>query len=133
MWRRLTVRGLMAAVAVVALLIGGSLEYARLKTLGREYAGRAINARRSMEPARRSLGWSHERWMAECRRFDQIEQASGGWYKFPRPPSPEWAKTLVAYWEPVVAKYERAARYPWLPVEPDPPRPERSGNDARGG
>ncbi len=22
------------------------------------------------------------------------------------------------------AKYERAARYPWLPVEPDPPEPE---------
>jgi hypothetical protein len=21
-------------------------------------------------------------------------------------------------------KYERAARYPWLPVEPDPPEPE---------
>jgi hypothetical protein len=124
MWRRLTVRGLMAAVGVVALLIGGSLEFARLKTLGREYTGRAINARRSMEPARRSLGWSHERWLAECRRFDQIEQASGGWYEFGRPPSPERAKPLVAYWEPVVAKYERAARYPWLSVEPDPSRPE---------
>jgi hypothetical protein len=124
MWKRFSVRGLMVAVAVVALLMGGLLEYARLKRLGREYAGRAIGARRAMEPARRSLGWSHERWLAECRRFDQIEQASGGWYKFGRPPSPERAKRLVAYWQPVVAKYERAARYPWLPVEPDPPRPE---------
>lgn len=130
MWKRFSVRGLMVAVAVVALLLGGSLEYARLKRLGREYAGRAIGARRAMEPARKSLGWSHERWLAECRRLDQMEQASGGWFKsggsynLPRPPSPERANRLVAYWQPVVAKYERAARYPWLPVEPDPPRPE---------
>ena len=24
----------------------------------------------------------------------------------------------------MLAKYERAARYPWLPVEPDPPAPK---------
>jgi hypothetical protein len=124
MWRRLTVRGLMAAVAVAALLIGGPLEYARLKGLGREYAVRAIRARRFMEGARRASGWSHERWLAECRPFDRYEQESGGRYTVARPPSPERAKRIVAYWKPVVAKYERAARYPWLPVEPDPPRPE---------
>jgi hypothetical protein len=27
-------------------------------------------------------------------------------------------------WDRVAEKYERAARYPWLPVEPDPPEPE---------
>jgi hypothetical protein len=31
----------------------------------------------------------------------------------------------VASWhEALAAKYRRAARYPWLPVEPDPPGPE---------
>lgn len=113
----------MVAVAVVALLIGGTLEYARLKRLSREYAGRALNARRAMARAKRSVGWSHEHWLAECRRFDQLEQASGNWYKLVRPLSPEQAKKLVNYWEPVVAKYDRAARYPWLPAAPDPPRP----------
>ncbi len=31
----------------------------------------------------------------------------------------------VARWhETLAAKYRRAARYPWLPVDPDPPGPE---------
>ena len=30
----------------------------------------------------------------------------------------------TAYYESMARKYERAARYPWLPVEPDPPMPE---------
>jgi hypothetical protein len=77
-----------------------------------------------MEPARRAVDWSYEHWLAQCERFDQIEQATGNQYRLPRPPSPERARRLVAYWKPVIAKYERAARYPWLSVEPDPPRPE---------
>jgi hypothetical protein len=32
-------------------------------------------------------------------------------------------KRLVAYYRELGVKYERAARYPWLPVEPDPPEP----------
>jgi hypothetical protein len=29
-----------------------------------------------------------------------------------------------AYYIDLIQKYERAARYPWLPVAPDPPEPE---------
>jgi hypothetical protein len=29
----------------------------------------------------------------------------------------------VHYHAALARKYERAARYPWLPVEPDPPQP----------
>jgi hypothetical protein len=29
----------------------------------------------------------------------------------------------AAYWGALRGKYERAARRPWLPVEPDPPQP----------
>ena len=43
---RMTTRRWMLAVAVVGLLLGGSLAFVRLKTLSRHYAGRAINARR---------------------------------------------------------------------------------------
>lgn len=32
---------------------------------------------------------------------------------------------LGAYHSKLRAKYERAARYPWLPVPPDPPEPKR--------
>jgi hypothetical protein len=28
-----------------------------------------------------------------------------------------------AYYTELIQKYERAARYPWLPVAPDPPKP----------
>ena len=34
-------------------------------------------------------------------------------------------KAALAQWQSIVAeKYRRAARYPWLPLEPDPPPPE---------
>lgn len=31
---------------------------------------------------------------------------------------------VIDYHSQLARKYERAARYPWLPVEPDPPEPE---------
>ena len=34
------------------------------------------------------------------------------------------AKARAAHHAALRSKYERAARYPWLPVEPDPPEPE---------
>ncbi len=30
----------------------------------------------------------------------------------------------IAWAQGLVGRYEYAARYPWLPVEPDPPEPE---------
>jgi hypothetical protein len=33
-------------------------------------------------------------------------------------------KQLGAHRRMLQRKYERAARYPWLPVEPDPPQPK---------
>jgi hypothetical protein len=33
-------------------------------------------------------------------------------------------RTRAAYFAELGAKYRRVARYPWLPVEPDPPEPE---------
>ena len=32
--------------------------------------------------------------------------------------------TFVEYHAELRRKYEYAARYPWLPIEPDPPKPE---------
>jgi hypothetical protein len=125
MRRRFTVRGLMALTAGAALLVGGPREFLRLRALKEEYAGRAIQARRAMAKAEWSQKWTHDRWPAECRRIEETEQKwMGGRFKMARPMAPDRAGRLVAYWKPILAKYERAARYPWLPVEPDPPRPE---------
>ena len=35
-----------------------------------------------------------------------------------------WLVSKVEYYKFMAAKYEFAARYPWLPVLPDPPEPE---------
>ena len=93
---------------------------------GRDYAGRAINARRALAYARMSAGWSHERWLAECRRIEESERkwTTGYPMSMGRPFRPSVARAYIAYWEPILSKYERAAVYPWLPLEPDPPRPE---------
>lgn len=34
------------------------------------------------------------------------------------------SRRLAGYHATLRRKYERAARYPWLPIEPDPPEPE---------
>jgi hypothetical protein len=34
---------------------------------------------------------------------------------------------MAAFHRRLRIKYERAARYPWLPVDPDPPEPEGDG------
>ncbi len=123
---RMTTRRWMLAVAVVGLLLGGSLAFVRLRTLSRHYAGRAINARRAVGYSRVSAGWSHDRWLAECRRIEEEERKwiIGTQMSIRRPLRPDVARSYIAYWEPNLSKYERAAAFPWLPLEPDPPRPE---------
>jgi hypothetical protein len=123
---RMTTRRWMIAVAIIGLVLGGSLEFVRLKRLSREYAGRAINARRALAYARMSVGWSHERWLAECRRIEESESkwTTGYPMSMGRPFRPNVARAYIAYWEPILSKYERASAYPWFPLEPNPPRPE---------
>jgi hypothetical protein len=120
---RFTVRKMMVAVAGVGLLLGGWLQIVRLRGLSHEYAGRAITARRRLNYASISSGWSHERWVANCREIDQSNRKYTR-YQIGRPLSPEVARKKVAYWLPIVSKYERASRRPWLPVEPDSPVPD---------
>ena len=120
---RFTVRSLLAAVAGVGLLIGGSLEFVRLTRVSREFAGRAMDARRSLGRARIPAGWSHERWLTECREIDRSNRKYAP-FQIGTPVSPEVARERIAYWELILSKYERLARYPWLPIEPDPPEPE---------
>jgi hypothetical protein len=109
----------MIAVAVVGLVVGGSRELVRLKGLSREYARCAINARRALGHARMSAAWSQERWLDECRAIDQSNRKYAP-FQMGYPLPPELARKRVAHWVPIVSKYERAARCPWLPVEPDP-------------
>jgi hypothetical protein len=70
--------------------------------------------------------WS-ERRAAE---FGELERYHGGvrwtwdWRVRQGPGSGQATAQVKSYHMAMAAKYEWAARYPWLPVWPDPPEPE---------
>ena len=101
---RFTVRRLMVAVAIM-----GSLSYGlRLWILNRTYRLRAES-----HVARKTEARGREAWAAKM--------AKSGYLSAPRA-SVEASK--VEYHDNMAIKYDHAARYPWLPVEPDPPEPK---------
>ncbi len=120
---RMTTRRWMVAVAGIGVLAGAWLQFVRVRRLGHEYTGRAINARRTLSYARMSADWRHEQWLAECQEVDQSNRKYAP-FQMGRPLAPELARKRVAYWVEIVSKYQSAARCPWLPVEPDPPVPD---------
>jgi hypothetical protein len=97
---RITTRRLMVLVAVVA----GALYGVHLKRLSRHYQDTAdARARHALEvfPQRRTS------------------------FEVPYPSYLEYQEQFVRkeYHDALRMKYERVARYPWLPVPPDPPEP----------
>jgi hypothetical protein len=66
-----------------------------------------------------SLGFLAERRARFLRVAAQHKSQTDWPWAFHLPPG------VVSYDIEMQLKYERAARYPWLPVEPDPPRPKR--------
>ena len=108
---RITTRRWMVAVAVVALLMGAGLG------LGRR--------------SRRFARLSEHHANAALEHFHTV-MALGGW-----PPQLQdlslaelarvrivyRVRALVNYHSALTQEYDRAARYPWLPVEPDLPEP----------
>jgi hypothetical protein len=112
----------MAVVAFVALAVGGFQEFKRLGQLSENYSRRAIMFARRATPYQRNMGRTHAEWEAKAAVIRK--QNEGAWMKFSVGPSPERSRKLWPYFHSLRQKYERAARYPWLPVEPDPPEPE---------
>jgi hypothetical protein len=97
---RFTVRRMMAAVAIVAVLLGWIQMRKRWEELRELYEGRCV------------IHAAHE----YLERDGGVDVFSGiGVVK----PNAERA----TYHARMRGKYERAARYPWLTVEPDPPPP----------
>ena len=111
---RFTVRRLMVAVAVVAILFGGMVELPRLWTLRQQHLGLAEKYRYWETRLDGAVGIRQE-----------ITYYSS---RLPRGPEPSPArlarmKAEASYYAGLRAKYERAARHPWLPVAPDPAPP----------
>jgi hypothetical protein len=98
---RLTVRGMMLAVAIVALVVWGE----RMRRASSAYWERAEFYRYLLTTPRNNPPPSEGESVASTTEIAQ-------------------GRRLIRYCEIMQAKYERAARRPWLPVEPDPPDPE---------
>ena len=136
---RFTVRWLMVGVAIVAIACGAVM------LRRRSISYRATANRYALIEARwRKGGKSWDKTAAEQRKhLREVEAyADGGGGRFRESWKPlidsatqgftlasgkaadcyQWA----AYWGSLRAKYDQAARRPWLPVEPDPPRLDAS-------
>ena len=101
-----TVRRPILAVAVVAILLGLGLSWQRrqrFRALAWDYAFRADMA---VQVARVFPG------QPTVYHHDNAVNRSG-----------EIRPANLAYYARMRDKYERAARYPWMTVEPDPPEP----------
>src|ERR1700678_4432361 len=117
---RFTVRRIMAVVAVIAIATGGVVLMKRREA----YRIRAaFHSRQEQVAGGRLRHWSHEAARLEGLPSDVS------------PPVPEHDRRLVAelvdysrnrvvHHRRLKAKYELAARSPWLPVAPDPPSPD---------
>lgn len=106
---RFRIRTLMIAVAVVAVLTGAGVKWWR-SALSHEYRWKAYVALH-----REEKHGGHSFWYHAGPNAAYISE--GGSQLQPDP-------VLAEYYCRLRAKYERAARYPWFPVEPDPPPPE---------
>jgi hypothetical protein len=112
---RMTTRRWMGAVAVVALLIGAaramdrrSKRFARLAT---------SHAHVAMEHLSTLMDFGGDPPPLE--EIEKLPPAVQGPARYLHR-----AKSLVLYHRALKDKYDRAARYPWLPVEPDPLEPK---------
>ncbi len=105
-----TVRRMMVAVAVVALLIGIARLW-RTRQLYLEKAADHAGFRALVLRSPLTIAYWESRWS------DQHEGKPAG------PGGPPFVPARAAYHEAMRLKYERAARYPWLSVPSDPPAP----------
>jgi hypothetical protein len=111
----MTTRRWMIAVAIVATLMAVGFEAARATRRAREY---------------RVLANSHaafrDIYFREAYRVHHaaVDRAAGDSSREMGLLVESHQRALAWYHHALAVKYRRAALYPWLPVEPDPPAPE---------
>jgi hypothetical protein len=97
---RFTVRRLMLAVGLAGLAMGGAVWGYRMWRLSAEYERRA-NAARSHAGYYRPKEARYRGFSEEAAKY----------------------KAITGYYAARARKYQRASRYPWVPIEPDQPDP----------
>lgn len=111
---RFTIRAMTVAVAMTALALGARELHAR----GREYRSKADHHRFIEEGGRGLLRAGEQRTtLFDCSdippRIRKLSSDELG-----------HLSKVVEHHRKLRSKYSRAARYPWLPVAPDPPLPK---------
>ena len=109
---RISVRLLMAIVAVVAATLGGFVEYRRLNRIAAEYRAKA-EEHAGVERTLRTV-------VEQTGPKSPVDISPGPGLRSRR----FTAKAVADLEARLVRKYERAARYPWLSVAPDPAMPD---------
>jgi hypothetical protein len=126
---RFTVRRLMLVVA----LVGAGMWGVKLWRLSREHAGRARSAwasegfyrlvnERSLKNAIRCEELAARMPYEDPIRRDWFAVSMQQLALESREDAVKWL-AKAGHYAASARKYERAARYPWLPVEPEPPEP----------
>jgi hypothetical protein len=109
---RFKVRAMMASVAILAVLMGTFVEYGRLSRKSADLRAR-VEEHAGLEQTLR--------WTIATSGADAPIDISAG----PGIRSKRFSARAGAEWQAALRrKYERAARYPWLSVDADPPEPE---------
>ncbi len=109
---RFSVWRMMLAVAVLAIVFG----VIRLSMVRQRYLEKAAN-HESFRARILSSNLEIAFWEARWR-----DQRLGKPAQYPWPAEPPYVPAIAKYHDDMRIKYERAARFPWLPVAPDPPR-----------
>jgi hypothetical protein len=109
---RFTLRTLIVLVAAVAASLGGLIEYRGLTRKAAEYRAKAEDHAGIEQTLRAIIEKSGPNSPIDISPGDGIR-------------SKRFTAKVVAEFEAALSrKYERAARSPWLTVEPDPPEPD---------
>jgi hypothetical protein len=96
----------MIAVAVVALIAGGTVECQRRRARFHQLA---------IQYAQKELALSVLSYFGPGGKHEKTKQ----WQTYFRRTAP-----YRAYYAQLTKKYLRAEKYPWLPIAPDPPPPK---------
>ena len=110
---RFSIRRIMVVVVIVALAFG-TFRLWTVRKLYLEKAAQHAGFRDFVVRSPESIRYWEARWTA---------QREGLPARYPWPDGPPFVPAMVKYHDAMRIKYERAARYPWLSVEPDPPKP----------
>jgi hypothetical protein len=113
----------MLAVAIVGLTTGITIEGMRLKRRHDNLSARFQKHARMEQYLRRAEAFdgdgSRLPYGPPPADFERMSTL-----KIQRRRRPDLWSRLVDHHVAMTSKYRRATRYPWLPVEPDPPEPE---------